>query len=118
MFEVVERNWSAYTHELDGRPDSADPLDSSVEKWECIVDFLRANPWATVFDNGRRTCALCILYWAGDCNDCPIKAHTGHAFCFNTPHDAYKDEPTLANAKAELRFLEALRENPEYMEVQ
>ena len=44
-----------------------------------------------VFDGvGARHCALCKLYFANHCKDCPVKEHTGFSHCHNTPY-SYAD---------------------------
>jgi hypothetical protein len=81
-------------------------LKGSIAKWEAIVD-------GTGEDKGPENCPLCGLFnnqvnpW-NFCVGCPVRAATGVKLCENTPYVAYDDDPTTANAQAELNFLKSL----------
>jgi len=103
-------------HILRGHASAEDPLEGSVEKWQFIVDWLSDNPDEVLLNGSAVTCSLCYEYgifsdhddrWS--CAGCPIAEHTGHAGCRHTPYDLYCDDPSLANAEAELCFLRRLQ---------
>ena len=55
-------------------------------------------------------CALCDLFYRGDCIGCPVMQATGSAECRGTPCEVYTDmpNPNRDMARAEVYFLKAL----------
>jgi hypothetical protein len=101
-------------------------LEGSIAKWQAIVD-------GTGFDRGPDNCPLCIAffdtqgenddgYTVSECNDCPVYQYTGETGCQRTPYmkasqsigKQLADTPEkVAAARAELEFLEDLRDTNE-----
>lgn len=94
-------------------------LKGSIKKWEDVIA-------GRIADKGPRNCALCQLFIARGCKDCPIAERTGHKYCYDTPHESWcthhdADHSNLSDAYAikgcadcaelaneELEFLKAL----------
>ena len=102
----------SFTHDSDvftikGQPrKDIDPIDSSIEKWQAIVDFLEKKPASRVLNSGK-TCALCEKYIDKfECNGCPIANITGYRHCLGTP---WSYNINLSRAKKELEFLTMIK---------
>ena len=81
----------------------------SLAKWARIVKFKKENPYTNLDCGGVNTCGLCHLHFKiSNCHTCPIARHTGKVNCRDTPYIAYTENYYLANAEAELAFLEEL----------
>lgn len=97
-------------------------LEASIEKWRKIVE-------GTGADRGVENCALCAVFdqYPAGCFFCPVYERVQHHYCTGTPYtewaklfpedrdaiDRKADTPErVAAAKAELAFLESLREGP------
>ena len=103
-----------------GKRETAKALEGSIEKWRAIAAGEGG-------DDGMESCPLCIAFYEPCCcNGCPVQKATGRDSCAGSPHDAWsthhRDEhkkhinlkiecPECTRlAKAELRFLEGLRD--------
>ena len=95
-------------------------LKKSIAHWERLASGQRKRgEWI-----GPTHCALCKLFIAGDCEDCPVAEETGYSYCDGTPYEivqAYIDARFLVDresilnskefksaARKELRFLKSL----------
>jgi len=71
-----------------------DPLDLSIEKWKDIVNHLNEIQCVEDFnkelEEGEENCALCEVYGAKDCKDCPVYQRTGKEGCLGTPYSEFK----------------------------
>lgn len=90
-------------------------LRGSIEKWRKIVA-------RTGTDKGSRNCALCIEFYTGSCDGCPVAERVNLLFCMGTPYPKWKakairtragyssnrDGRATAEAQAELDFLISL----------
>jgi hypothetical protein len=105
--------------------DDAEGFAISIAKWTYILRH-HENGGGPIDTNGTRTCGLCMLHWSlGDCDGCPIFAHTGMHGCEGTPYENYEGDDdkginapsmpaALARAAmAELDFLIELKEAQE-----
>ena len=97
-----------------------DPLDLSIEKWKDIVNHLHEIQSKEEFDDrleeGHKNCALCQVYSANGCLNCPIRRVTGAESCLFTPWTDWvvaKEAGSLQDmrkaAVKELVFLRGLR---------
>lgn len=88
-----------------------DPLGLSIEKWEFMEEAVESGIEIRN-DRGGKTCALCVKSGSYRCQNCPIRGFTDRDSCYSTPYHLHKkDEPwTLAQIRAELYFLRALKE--------
>lgn len=88
-------------------------LEGSIAKWRGISE-------RTVVDEGSANCPLCQAFPAINCAGCPVATRVGKSGCVGTPYDEwewyrvsdpakYPDE-AIEVARAELAFLESLRE--------
>lgn len=53
-------------------------------------------------------CALCDLFYRGECIGCPVLQATGRPECRGTPCEVYTDNPSRNMARSEVYFLKAL----------
>lgn len=96
-------------------PETSKALEDSIEAWRKIVA-------GTAPVHGSEGCPLCDKFLSTKkyplCNDCPVKARTGHDGCKGTPYySTYIKRGVVpstpeerAAALAELEFLISLRE--------
>ena len=96
-------------------------LEASIAHWKDVAQA--ADPRTTVI--GCSSCALCTLFRRDGCIGCPVMAHTGRDLCKKTPYGAVlraflistvvpriKGTAFRAAARAEIEFLESLRDPP------
>ena len=84
-------------------------MEKSIRKWERVVE-------EGIDGSTTNGCGLCDLFNIGkyslECEGCPVREHSGEAFCRATPFfdyaDADDDEKCHAAAKKELKFLKML----------
>ncbi len=96
---LVNRDSKSYT--------DLDRLKLSALKWFAVA----SGGVSAEAAKAARTCSCCQKYLRapdGDCKGCPIRAHTGRQYCYNTPYVTYCAKPTLANAFKEAKFLAIL----------
>ena len=55
------------------------------------------------------SCPLCVVFRTPLCGVCPVKERTGRISCCDTPYWDWAENPSVNNAKRELRFLRSLR---------
>lgn len=98
---------------------TAKALEGSIEKWRAIVEKRGV-------DVGTSNCPLCeLFYHDSKCDGCPVQEATGEHGCNAPPYLGWSDHnrakhpelikkihcPTCTRlAKAELKFLEGLRD--------
>lgn len=89
-----------------------DALKASIAHWQENLAKAKAGER---FETGPSECALCKLYWAENCNGCPVKDKTDLAGCRCTPYDdVFKavrrdNAPDLVKScEAEVEFLQSL----------
>lgn len=58
-------------------------LSESIDHWRKIVS-------CDAYSDGTNNCALCGLYHADDCVDCPISKHEEEPFCQNSPYPRFE----------------------------
>lgn len=91
---------------LDGS--ESDQLELSIAKWKFIVKVKEAGEHIS-HCGGTNTCALCV--GCHPCSDCIVMMRGGgEPGCNNTPFEKWRYDRSLENAKAELEFLESLRD--------
>jgi hypothetical protein len=107
-------------------------LEASIVHWKAVAQA----PDPRLVYIGCSSCALCMLFKrddGNDCYDCPVMARTGLVWCKKTPYGAAmdalrawqtalamgnrglrRDDGTAfrAAARAEIEFLESLRDPP------
>ena len=104
-------------------------LEASIAHWK---DVAQATDPRTARIGGNY-CTLCTLFRRDDCNSCPVMVRTGRDSCEKTPYRAAldalrawqtaaargnrglrRDDGTAfrAAARAEIEFLESLRDPP------
>lgn len=108
---------------------TAEALEASITKWKENLQRAEAGHWNSLRVSASE-CPLCDLFFrwmntAGPCNGCPVSARTGMHHCGGTPYSKVVEElracqethparPLLAyliaEVKAEVEFLESLRE--------
>lgn len=88
------------------------PMALSIRKWEKIVTLLE-NDCDITSDGTVKTCALCVVNWANDCNACyrcPIGEFTKNVYCQSTPYSTWAaGNRTLPVARAELEYLRMIQ---------
>lgn len=57
-------------------------LIASIEKWERNAEAETPEEYLI----GTRDCALCALFWKGDCAGCPVSEASGELYCNGTPY--------------------------------
>jgi hypothetical protein len=83
------------------------PLELSIAKWRCIVNVIERGG-NVLDDGGAATSALCVS--SHTCKGCPIDTFTNGHCCNYTPYSWWQKSHSLAAARAELAFLEELRD--------
>lgn len=87
-------------------------LLASISKWKAVAKIHRLNPTPLQADEidprPSETCALCHLYWNGNCQECPVFHAVGDTHCINSPFDLYSHRPSEYTALAEVEFLKSL----------
>ena len=76
----------------------------SIEKWKYLIKRLKKTE-LEIEDGGIQTCALCLVYFGGACQGCPINKITNFMGCENTPYEDYEADPCVTVAERELEFL-------------
>lgn len=88
--------------------DESDSLELSIAKWRFIVGVLEIGRTIDIC-GGTDTCALCAITEC--CSQCIVITHgDGEPGCSDTPYDNWRADKSLESAKAELAFLESLRD--------
>lgn len=96
-------------------PEEADWLEESIEKWRFMETCIEVGV-KIYHDGSSATCGLCHIY-SDRCDRCPVGVATGESACFGTPYEQWaemmaRDEPmSIEIARAEIKFLESLRES-------
>lgn len=102
---------------------TCEALEGAIKKWKDIING--------GIDHGTKNCPLCQVFNNDDfgedleCEGCPVEQYTGQSGCAGTPYSEWSrlhkygnlsvgytavTEDQLAAAKAELLFLEGLRD--------
>lgn len=72
-------------------PETLEALKASIAKWERNTKAKHPDD----FKIARHDCALCDMFWFGQCEGCPVSYNTGATRCYGTPYEA------AANARDE-----------------
>ena len=87
-------------------------IEESIKKWEFIAIVGEERCSINGINcGGRLSCALCKLFFWGNCAGCPIQERTGNG-CAGTPYVDFEDAvchaDKLSAAQAEVVFLQSL----------
>jgi hypothetical protein len=95
---------------------AAECLEWAIQKWKYIVKIFEEEgiDGDKFQDRGYQTCALCQRFKTsndnGECFGCPVRERVGVTGCGFTPYETFSEVSTVENARAELEFLEGLRD--------
>lgn len=66
---------------------TAEALEASIKHWQ--ENVVAETPGNASIDTDD--CALCKVFFEGDCRGCPIQAATGDEYCWGTPYEEARE---------------------------
>ena len=80
-------------------------IQLSIDHWVRMRDGKRIptkdlrSERGTLEYTGTHDCALCRMYWEGDCIDCPVMNKTGKARCWGAPFQEFTSKELSRRSK-------------------